>query len=311
MSNQKIYQKKPLTYQALIKKLHDRGLTISDPAGSISHLKNIGYYRFSGYCLPYYQLDNQGHSSRIFVEGTSFDDIMQTYIVDRKLRVLLLSAIERIEVALRNVINHEIGCKYDDAHWYCNPSLFGSSTHFSHSALLKEVKRHTAKNAAPGTDKARQQEVFINHYYSHYDLPELPPSWMIGEVLSLGSWSKVYEHLDASRDKKLVSRQVDLSPPVLHSWLHAITYLRNICAHHGRLFGRKLVIRPSQAKNLPLDQENRLFNFICVIFFLLKKVSPETTWLDIFFDETKELTALELENYGFSEDWYDHDFWIG
>nr|WP_317188062.1 Abi family protein [Acinetobacter gerneri] len=69
----------------------------------------------------------------------------------------------------------------------------------------------------------------MHHYYQAYVTPEYPPCWMIAEVLPLGSWSKLYEHLVQSKDRKQVSKQFDLSPELLESWLHALTYLRNVC----------------------------------------------------------------------------------
>lgn len=73
---------------------------------------------------------------------------------------------------------------------------------------------------------------------------------MIAEVLPLGSWSKLYEHLVQSKDRKQVSKQFDLSPELLESWLHALTYLRNVCAHQGRLFNRTFAFPPKQGKKL-------------------------------------------------------------
>lgn len=280
MSDSRVFSKKPLSYQNLIEKLISRGLLVDNQDYAVKQLKTISYYRFSGYGLPFEQVDDSGKRLHHYKPDTHFSTLNSAYIVDRKIRTLIISAIERIEVAVRSAINHEMALHYNDAHWYLSAELFKEAVDFTYKAFINEIKRHTGKNAEPGSDKEQRREIFIHHYYNQYDTPEYPPCWMVAEVLSLGSWSKVYENLKTSSDRKRISRQFDLSPPAMQSWLHSLTYLRNICAHHSRLFGRKFVIRPRAAKGIPLQDDNRLYNYICITYWLLKKISPETTWLD-------------------------------
>ena len=304
------FNKQPKSYQQLINKLQERGLLVSDINLAENHLRNIGYYRLVGYGLPFEQRNESGFRLGMYKPNTHFDTLINVYITDRKIRILLLSAIERIEVAIRNIINHELASKYNDSHWYLNRDLFNESDHFTHQDLLKEIKRHTLKNAEEGSEKEGKREVFIHHYYSQYDQPEYPPCWMVAEILPLGSWSKVYEHLAISKDRKIISRQLDLPPATLQSWLHSITYLRNICAHHSRLFGRKFVIRPNQAKNTPFVDENQLFNYACIVSRLLKTLSPDSEWVNSLYDELSPLSEDLLAHYGFNSDWLDDPFWL-
>lgn len=310
MPNVRTFNKPPFSYEQLLAKLADRGLIVSDNDLAASHLRNIGYYRLIGYGLSFEQRNEEGRRIGQYKDDTQFEDLVSAYIVDRKLRAHLLEAIERIEVAVRNIINHELACKYSNAHWYMDASLFKESNDFSHAGLLNEIKRHTLKNAEAGSDKEGKREVFIQHYYSHYDEPEYPPCWMVSEILPLGAWSKVYEHLRISKDRKIISRQLDLAPATLQSWLHAITYLRNMCAHHSRLLGRHFVIRPNRAQGIPLVDEDRLFNYVCVVHRLLKRISPESAWIDRLYDELQELNNTALAGYGFTENWLEEDFWL-
>lgn len=304
------YNKKPISYDGLVSKLEERGLIIPDHPSAINYLQTISYYRLIGYGLSFEKLDDNNCRIGQYLPDTSFDTLIDVYGIDRKIRTLLLEAIEHIEVAVRSIINHEMSCRYDNAHWYLDSSLFKESEQFSHSTLIKEIKRHTAKTAVIGSDKEQRREVFIHHYYSQYDDPAYPPCWMIAEILPLGSWSKIYEYLSVSQDKKRISRQLDLPPASLQSWLHALTYLRNICAHQGRLFGKKFTLRPNQAKNIPLKDDNKLFNFVCITYFLLKKIAPESKWLDLLFDELSALELSLLKYYGFDEDWLEQSFWF-
>lgn len=309
MPENRIFLKKPLPYQELIEKLSARGLIVDDPGAAIIHLKNISYYRLIGYGLPFEERNDRGERRHRYQPDTTFNQLINAYVVDRKIRMLIMSAIERIEVATRSIVNHEMAAHYDDAHWYLRAELFKESSSFTHRDLISEVKRHTAKTAEADSDKAQKREIFIHHYYNHYDEPEYPPCWMVAEILSLGSWSKIFEHIKTSQDRKRISRQLDLAPGTLQSWLHTLTYLRNMCAHHSRLFGRNFVIRPS-SNGQPLKSENQLHNYISTTFWLLRKVSPTTGWLDRISDELDKLDSSHLAHYGFEANWLDDEFWL-
>lgn len=304
------YNKKPISYQELIKKLLGRGLCIDNEETAEIHLGNIGYYRLIGYGLPFERFsEDEGKRLGCYTVGTTFDHILNAYIVDQRIRILLLSAIEHIEVSVRNTISHTLSCKYNSAHWFMDQTLFKVSARFDHAGLLREIHRSSGKKTPAGSDKEKLREIFIHHYYNKYDTPEYPPSWMVAEVLSLGSWSKVYEHLANSKDRKLISKKFDLPPATLQSWMHSLTFLRNVCAHHGRLFGRRLPLPPSKNKKLPLQEDNYLFNFICVVWHILKIIHPDSCWLDQLNDELNRL-ASDTSYYGFTADWLDNKFWL-
>ncbi len=91
-------------------------------------------------------------------------------------------------------------------------------------------------------------ERFIEQFsqdINSYDEPALPPCWMLIELLSLGTWSIVYENLANRKDKKNIAQFFDLSPIELGSWLHALTYIRNLCAHHSRIWNRHFTVKPA------------------------------------------------------------------
>lgn len=276
-----------------------KGMNVPDREAACRVLRDVGYYRLIGYGLAFEEYKGNRRVG-CFKPGTSFDQLVNAYTVDRKLRILILEGVERIEVALRSIISHKLSIQYDSAHWYLESSLFKESSAFSHLRLLKEVTRNTGKNAHPGSDKEQLREVFIRHYYEHYDEPELPPSWMIAEILSIGNWSKIYQHLDVSRDRKLISTELDLAPPTLESWLHCLAFIRNACAHHGRLFARVLPLPPKKDKKLPFIRHNYVFNFICVIWYFLHQIDSENTWLAEVAAVIDELRC-DSKHFGVSE----------
>ena len=206
--------------------MEERGLLIPDPDKAVHYLKYIGYYRLTGYCLPFQCGEKGDHA---FLNGTAFDDVLRLYLFDRKLRLLVLDAIEEIEVAFRAVLSNTMSLTYGP-HWYLDKNHFGNrygnkgGRPYDHEKLLQEIDN--ADNAS------------LRHYRSTYSGPEYPPSWMVIEVLSFGTCSKLFAHLK-KRQIALVSNKLGLEPKLLVSWMQGLVLLRNICAHHGRLWNRK------------------------------------------------------------------------
>ena len=83
--------------------LKKRGLLISDEDKAKHYLKTVGYYRLSGYWFPFRQRNDDDTTiiKDDFIQGVEFDHVIKLYVFDRKLRLLFMEAIERLEVALR------------------------------------------------------------------------------------------------------------------------------------------------------------------------------------------------------------------
>jgi len=88
------------------------------------------------------------------------------------------------------------------------------------------------------------------HYFSKYATPTLPPCWMVSEVISLGRWSYVFSCIKNREDQKAISRVFGVHYRILDSWMQSIVYLRNLCAHHNRIWNRIFVISPKKMKSL-------------------------------------------------------------
>jgi abortive infection bacteriophage resistance protein len=92
--------------------LKSRGLGVSDDARAVAYLERIGYYRLSGYWYPFRIRAGTGPASVIgdnFRAGTEFGHVVDLYVFDKKLRLLMLDAIERVEIALRTSIAQILG----------------------------------------------------------------------------------------------------------------------------------------------------------------------------------------------------------
>ncbi len=262
----KIYNKKPTTYTEQISLLKSRGLIISNENRAIQYLTQVGYYRLSAYFLPYQSKKDT------FNSGVDFDQILNTYSFDRELKLLVFDYIERIEISLRAHLIHKMSHKYNDAHWQDNPSLFKTPK------LFKDFQNIIYK-ACHVTHK----EVFIKHYVNEYDSPQNPPSWMCLHLLTIGELSRLYHALSSNADKQEIAKAFGLHRTVFSSWLHTLMYVRNICAHHSRLWNREFAIKPDIIKKptfdwISIQKNNRTFYFLCILQFLLKSANPNNSF---------------------------------
>lgn len=289
-----------------------RGLIVKNRPYALHYLETVGYYRLSGYTLlletPGTSVANQNRMmlyqrTHVFRQGASFEELIHLYDFDRRLRLHILDAIERIEVAFRTVLSNHMTLKYSDTHWYMQTTHFVKK--YDHNRLLKQIERETLKRSP------KKRNAFCNHYYQTYTSPSLPPIWMVAEQLSMGAWSQVYENLRQSRDRKDIAREFDIGPEELASWMRSLSYLRNLCAHHARLLKINYALLPRTSSVLPNTINDKKFIiFAAVIHYLLRRVSPSSQWSA----RTKELLASfetldHKDLLGFHKDWYKDSSW--
>lgn len=252
--------------------LESRGLIVDNKARAEHYLKHISYYRLSAYALPFQVTKD------IFNKGVAFDDILNLYLFDRELRLIVLDAIERIEVAIRTQIIYQLSHKYG-SHWQDNsgiflpPSVRGQNTIDVFGDIQKAIADHC---------KSKNPEVFIQHYLQKYTQPPTPPSWMCVELFTLGQLSRLFTALNHNSDKAGIANYFGLHHRLFHSWIHALNYGRNLCAHHSRLWNRDFAIQPEiPYKSLPLpwidlsfNNNRRCFYFLCVVKYFLQTINP-------------------------------------
>lgn len=296
------FEKPPLSIPEHLDLLRVRGLAIPDLEKAAHYLKFIGYYRLSGYALPLTLRNSATKPSENFKPGTCFDDILKLYLFDRELRLLVMDAIERIEVAFRTCFSNCM-CKKAGAHWYMSPHHFANAE--AHEDFAKKVIQRTGFSIEANQVASKGKEVFLQHYFEKYDEPKLPPSWMIIEVLPISALSIAYESIKLREDRKLISSEFGLNPEVLESWIHAISYVRNLCAHHSRLWNREFTIRPMLSREIKdiVPNNNRFFAQAVVMNFLLKKVSPQTTWWERFCKLVSDNSFIDPAALGATNGW--------
>ncbi len=312
------YNKPPLTYEEQVDLLKSRGLVIPDEQDTKKHLANISYYRLSAYMLPYKQ-NVEGKILDSFREGVTWDMVYNLYMFDRKLRLLVFDAIERLEVTIRAQIIYQLSHKYG-SHWQDQEEIFtppktitsrrSTVTIDLYSEIQKHIKEQLQNNRA---------EVFIQHYRNKYDSPINPPSWMSVEVMYFNHLSRICSGLKRRADIKDIASYFDLSPDIFCSWLHTINYVRNICAHHARLWNREMSIMPkkmtsskrlSWIDNPDTVENSKLYYFLCMLNYMLQTANPTSDFKQRLKDLLTEYQeVVSIDTMGFQPDWLNERMW--
>ncbi len=296
------YAKPALTFDEQIDQLIARGIQIGDKKLAAEQLSCISYYRLSAYWYPFRLRDGKGQVLNQMIPNTEFAEIIALYEFDHQLRILILDAIERVEVAIRTQVTYHLSHTYGA---FGHTHAHNFHPQFAHSAWLTNIEDETK----------RSNDEFIRHYKSKYEGFPTIPLWMLTEVMSLGSLSRLYSGLK-NEDKKVVSQHFGVHHKRLTDWLHTLTYIRNICAHHSRLWNRELAIRPDQVKEkewkAPTTPRNdRIFYILLMLRHLLNATNNSHDWtvqidqlIEPFSKEVKWRAAM-----GIPENWKKHPIW--
>lgn len=312
-----VFAKPPLSHDQLVDRLQERGLYVPDRDRALRYLRHLGYYRLSPYTIPFQQ-DRTQHT---FQPGTDFDDVLDLYVFDRQLRLHCLDALERIEVAVRAALTDHMATTHDDAHWYTNVAHF--SDRQRHAALLEAVRGHVRSRLAglpeTGHDAIHHPSA-LEHYLTTYRAPELPPSWLTLESLTIGQLAGMYRNLKQRSDRTAVARSVGLTEPILRSWLQVYVRVRNICAHHGRLWNVGLGVYPviptspkvswfNDPTAVPDSSLQRLYPVLASLQAVLDTVSPRSSWALRLHALLEGRPDMYLRGMGIPHDWASQPFW--
>lgn len=302
-----LYNKPPLSITDQAQLLLNRGLICSDIPRLESYLNSIGYYRLSAYWLPFEQPSANGSRNHQFNPNTDFDAILDLYIFDRKLRLLFMEAIERIEVALRARWAGVLALQASDSHAYINPVHFVCSR--QHIKSLAKFERNY--------DKSR--EVFITHYKNNYRMPQLPPVWAVVETMTLGELSIWYSNTKTSPAKVSVAKSFNMpTVEIAEKVFHALTPVRNTCAHHSRLWNRRFTmslphIKRYGASLIPPDSINQqnhyLYNYLVITIVLMETINPKSSWKSRLIDLLNTVSPHSHAAMGFPLDWRNRPAW--
>lgn len=287
------FTKNPLTFDEQVSLLQTRSLEISNIDYAKSKLAHINYYRLSAY-FRHFQEDE----THAFIEGTTFDHVIRLYYFDKKLRNIVFYAMEKLEVYIRTTLAYHIAKAHGAFGYTDNTIMYDSGKHVS---IMESIQ----------ADVSRSKEVFVKHFFEKYE-GEYLPVWAMVEVISFNTLSRLYGNLKESEQRRIAD-ELGLKPVVLAKWLHTLTYVRNICAHHSRLWNKMLAVRPMKPRGDRTFQElnnTKIFFVLSMIRYLLEKIDGDEY---NFKAEIKQLLAsypeVPLYNMGFPEDWEGMTLW--
>ena len=294
------YSKPPIPITDQIKILKQRGLTFGDESKAEHYLSNISYYRLRAYTYPFQDNRNPDHP---FIVPVTFEEIINLYVFDRQLRLLIFDAIEKIEIALRTQIIYQYSIKHG-AFWHTDTALYRNGLRFAKqlTSLQEEIDRSS--------------ETFISHYKKTYTNPPEPPCWMSLEVASMGLLSQIFQNLKISPEKKAIAKHFGISDVfVFENWLFCFCNLRNICAHHGRVWNRRLVqiTLPYNTSSPYISKlnvyPNKLYATISSIQYVINIISPGSNFKDRLKTLMEDCPLKQEKEMGFPIDWEKDVFW--
>jgi abortive infection bacteriophage resistance protein len=320
------YNKPYLTFQQQLELLKSRGLEVTNDITALEYLRRLGYYRLSGYWYPCRKLiplaEQQTKSLRPrrsdeFMPGARFQDTVALYVFDKKLRLLILDAIERIEVAFRVDIAYLLGEK--DPFAYTNPDLL-------HGNFAKKIDPKTGKTRyqewISKHDQLikRSKEDFVEHYKTKYGLPL--PIWVAIELWDFGLLSVFYQGM-AVKDKAVLANKYNIPDwQIMESWLRTLNYVRNVVAHHSRLWNRNLIDQPKLAKSGAMPafdifirnthMTSRVYVVLCILAHYMKIICPRSTWqirVMELIHSFPDSNYMNIQDMGFPAEWEQQVFW--
>ena len=283
------YTKPATDPSAQLLHLAQKGLVIPDQAAALAALKSLGYNR-----LLIYMRALQDPSKR-FNAGAEFEDILYLYDFDRELRLLCLDAIERIEVALRSAISHTLSVQL-------GPHFYVETQHYEDIVGMKEFVGAAIK----------AESVAISHYFKKYNSPALPPIWTVMEAVTFGCLSRFYSRLHLS-NRKLIAAELGHDEKVLVSWFRSLNVVRNMCAHHNRLWNASISVnKPLQTKQLKSEWSPGATSFAdraVVMAAPLKAINVGPNWHQRLRNFITGHPRIKPGAMGFSTGWEARQFW--
>ncbi|WNY26489.1 hypothetical protein MsAm2_02510 [Methanolapillus ohkumae] len=292
----------PLSVTDQITLLKGRGLVFNDEISAAHFLFNNNFYRLKSYMHIFHAPDKH------FLKNIFFEDILELYHFDRDLRSLIFNATEEIEIAFRTQIISQYSMSYG-GHWYLDEIYFRNhSLHFNFlEKLYDNIESSTEDFMVP-----YKKQISVSSCWM------VPACWISFEVMSFRQLSMLYQNLYRNdKCKKDVAVHFGIkSPLVLENWMHCMSLIRNICAHHGRLWNRTIPknIELLNSCSEPFIQisnirTDKIYAYICCMLYLLNKIEPQNNFKLQLFKLFEKYPSTKLNLMGFPQGWESEPLW--
>ncbi|TCP56268.1 abortive infection bacteriophage resistance protein [Tamaricihabitans halophyticus] len=293
------------TYDELVDVLASRGMDVGDRTAAVAQLHKVNYYRLSGYWYPFRRQISATERSDQFYKGTTLVDVTKLYQFDARLRSATFDALAPVELSLRAALGHALGELDECAH--LRPDLLGPRA--------RKGSSYDKWRRGYEVELSRSREDFIAHHQVRYG--GTLPVWVAVEILDWGSLTYLFGYSPRKIQDDLAD-VFGLSAPQLESWMRCLNVVRNVCAHHGRLFNRVYAITPKLPRvgHLPdLDTVrsgmNRTFGQLSLVqHMLVRSGNGSSKALSaVLRSYPQEVSTVPLSHTGAPRAWQSSGLW--
>lgn len=309
------------SFEDQLQQLQKRGMQVENHAAALDYLERLGYYRLSGYWYPLRQVDKvasraEGQAVRLdtFVAGSRFEDVVRLYVFDKKLRLLALDALERIEMAVRVDVAHLLGQRDPRAHE--DPACLHGN--FAKKRLTKGRNKGKTQHQVwlekyYVLQKRASKEPFVVHHQQQYGAL---PIWAAIEVWDFGSLSRLFAGMQHADQQGIARTYGAVDGRAFAQWLRSLNFIRNVSAHHSRLWNINVLELSPVPPGWPTALNRaKPFLYFGLMQQLLSVICPNSSWGERFksllldeFPTTAE-RSLSLAEFGAFAGWEDWTLW--
>lgn len=298
--------------------LQARGLVVDDRTAALDYLERLGYYRLSGYWYPMRAFGSalpqaQANVARLdqFLAGSRFEDVARLYVFDKRLRLLALDALERIEMAVRVDVAHLLGKR--DPQAYANPSCLHGN--FAKKRIARGVDAGKTLHEVwlskyEALLQRARKEPFVQHHLQQYGAL---PIWAAIEIWDFGLLSKLFAGMKFEDQAQIAATYAAPSGEAFAQWLRSLNFIRNVAAHHSRLWNINVVERSAVPPSWPAALDNaRPYFYFGLMQQLLSVICPRSSWAQRFADllaDFPQSPAISLEDFGAFPAWAQTEPW--
>ncbi len=293
------YRKPALAFPDQADLLLTRGLIAPSKQAVVEKLQAVSYYRLSAYWYPFRQPDD------ILRPGTTLETVWRRYTFDRQLRLLVLDGIERVEISVRTQLVFQHTLKHGPFGYRDRAKLPGLNVS-GHRDLLNRINE----------EATRSREDFVRHFFAKYTSETDLPLWMACELMTFGAMFTLFRGVETAI-QQTIAAEYGVADRVLDSWLATFNQVRNLCAHHARLWNRAFGVRPQiprpnkhPAWHRPVAvTSDRLFGVMTVLHYLLRQVAPQSEWRQRWEALLARYPEIPIAAMGFPANWKDSPLW--
>lgn len=276
----------PMTIEKQVENLKNIGLIVDDEEYAKKILNDISYFRL----IKAYSLNLKPKNGN-YNEQTTFQEIVDLYLFNSNFRQIIFPEIEKIEINVRCRVANYFAERYGVLGYLEVGNFTGEEYH---TEFLNDIQEEIGRNS---------KVPFVRNFIENYEGGHLP-IYALVEVFSFGTLSKFYKNM-YNEDKKAIAKTFGVGYTYIESWLESISYVRNICAHYGRLYNAKLSKTPMLYKEYTQAGigNNRIYGVLLCMKYLLKQDSHWNQFVDnieLLFDKYE---SVQISTMGFPENW--------